>query len=81
LAPKSECFLSKILALLPAHSGAASPLEITAEFGAQAFKSPRTPFIIGFVLDHAALVALMHRPRIFEPRLIEFGAERTASVT
>jgi hypothetical protein len=39
------------------------------------------PVLIGFVLDHSALVELMHRARIIELRLIEFAAEATARAT
>jgi hypothetical protein len=45
-----------------------------------AFEQP-PPVLIGFVLDHSALVELMQRARIIELRLIEFAAEATARAT
>jgi hypothetical protein len=50
------------------------------ELAPRRFEQP-PPVLIGFVLDHSALVELMQRARIIELRLIEFAAEATARAT
>jgi hypothetical protein len=66
----SQSFLSKILALLPAFLRRASAPASRSIGGF----NEQGPDEIGFVLDHAALVALTYRRAIIEPSLIEVGA-------